>query len=137
MRAMAALGLACFVWQQRGGNEIDAAMEVLSDIRAECNNAITRAVGRRLRTFLVQTFLLSLPEQRSPDCYTAWLSRSSPDMDRTERAQHLLAYSKWLPNPKKKRMRRARQKVATSTPEERRAAFELVCEVMDKVQSIC
>ena len=130
---MAALGLACFVWQQRGGNEIDAAMEVLRDIRAECNNAITRAVGRRLRTFLVQTFLLSLPEQRSPDCYTAWC----PDMDRAERAQHLPSYSKWLPNPKKKLVCRAHRKVVTSTPEERRAAFELVCEVMDKVQSIC
>ena len=80
-------------------------MGVLRDLRFENNTVTTRAVGRRLRTFLVQSFLLSMPEQKSPDGYTALLSKWCPAMDREERAQHLLAYSKWVPKPKKKRVR--------------------------------
>ena len=128
-----ALELACRAWKQRDGNEVDAAVEVLREIRLENNDATTRAVGRRLRTFLVQAFLLSMPEQMSPVGYTEWLSRWCPAMGREERAQHLLAFSKWVPNPKKKRVRPARQQAATSTREERRAAFDLVSAAMDAV----
>ena len=79
---------------------------------------------------------LSLPAQRSPEGYLAWLSKPCPAMDREERAQHLLAFSKWVPNQKKKRVRPARQQPATSTPEERRAAFDFVSAAMDKVRTM-
>ena len=128
-----ALELACRGWKQRDGCEVHAAVGVLRDLRGENNNATTRAVGRRLRTFLVQAFLLSLPEQKSPDSYTAWLSKWCPAMSAEERAQHLLAYSKWVPKPKKKRVRPGRQKAAKDTPEVRRAAFEIVSAAMDEV----
>ena len=131
-RAMA-LELACRIWQQRVGNEIDAATDVLRVIRWD-RSLTAKAVGRRLRTYLVQVFLLSLPAQRSPEHYLAWLSKPCTAMDREERAQHLLAFSKWVPNAKKKRVRLARQQAATSTPEERRAAFDLVSAAMDEVR---
>ena len=54
-------------------------------------------------------------------------------MDRDERAQHLLAHSKLVPKPKKKRVRPGRQKAAKDTPEVRRAAFEIVSAAMDEV----
>ena len=133
---MSALELACRGWKQRDGCEVHAAVGVLRDLRGENNDATSRAVGRRLRTFLVQAFLLSLPEQKSPDSYTAWLSKWCPALERVERAQHLLAYSKWVPNAKKKRVRLARQQAATSTPEERRAAFDLVSAAMDEVRAM-
>ena len=96
-----ALELACRIWQERVGNEVEAAVEVLREVRWD-RSVTAKAVGRRLRTYLVQVFLLSLPAQRSPEAYLAWLSRSCPAMDLEERAQHLLAFSKWVPNPKKK-----------------------------------
>ena len=130
-----ALDLACHAWRERMGNEVEAAMEVLREVRWD-RSVTAKAVGRRLRTYLVQVFLLSLPAQRSPEGYLAWLSRPCPDMDRVERAQHLLAYSKWAPNPKKKRVRRARQQAATSTPEERRVAFDFVSAAMDEVRAM-
>ena len=129
----AALELACRGWKERCGSELDAALDVLRDIRWD-RSVSAKAVGRRLRTFLVQAFLLSLPAQRSPEDYLAWLSKPCPAMDREERAQHLLAFPKWVPNAKKKRVRLARQQAATSTPEERRAAFDLVSARMDEVR---
>ena len=95
-----------------------------------------KAVARRLRTFLVQIFLLSLPAQRSTEGYLSWLSRWCPAMDREERAQHLLAFSKSVPSAKKKRVRPAQQQAATSTTEERRAAFDLVSAAMDRVRAM-
>ena len=132
---MAALDLACRAWQERVGNEIDAAVQVLRFIRGD-RSVTAKAVGRRLRTFLVQAFLLSLPAQRAPEAFLAWLSTPCPAMDREERAQHLLAFSKWVPSPKKKRVRPARQQAATSTPQERAAAFDLVCAVMDEARAM-
>ena len=131
-RAMSAVDLACRGWRERGCNEVEATVGVLRDLRLENNTVTTRAVGRRLRTFLVQSFLLSMPEQKSPDAYTAWLGTICP-VDREERAQHLLAYSKWVPKPKKKRVRPGRQQAARDTPEERRVAFEIVSAAMDDV----
>ena len=116
-------------------NEIDAAVYVLRFIRGD-RSVTAKAVGRRLRTFLVQAFLLSLPAQRAPEAFLAWLSTPCPAMDREERAQHLLAFSKWVPTPKKKWARRARQQAATSTPEQRRAAFDLVSAAMDEVRAM-
>ena len=98
---MAALALACRAWQERVGNEIDATVDVLRDIRGD-RSVSAKAIGRRLRTYLVQVLLFSLPAQRSLEGYLAWLSTYCPKVDREERAQHLLAYSKWVPNPKKK-----------------------------------
>ena len=133
-RAMA-LDIACHAWRECVGNEVNTAVDVLRVIR--CDRSLTaRAVGRRLRTYLVQIFLLSLPAERSPEGYLAWLSRSCPAMDQEERAQHLLAFSKWVPNAKKKRVRPSRQQPATSTPEERRAAFDFVSAAMDKVRAM-
>ena len=132
---MAALDLACRAWKERVGNEIDAAVYVLRFIRGD-RSVTAKAVGRRLRNFLVQAFLLSLPAQRAPEAYLAWLSTPCPAMDREERAQHLLAFSKWVPNPKKRRVRPARQQPATSTAEERRAAFDLVSVAMDEVRAM-
>ena len=131
--AMSAVDLACRGWRERGCNEVEAAVGVLRDLRLENNTVTTRAVGRRLRTFLVQSFLLSMPEQKSPEGYTAWLSKWCPALEAEERAQHLLAYSKWVPKPKKKRVRPGRQKAAKDTPEVRRAAFEIVSAAMDEV----
>ena len=75
-----------------------------------------------------------MPEQKSPDAYTAWLSKWCPEMDREERAQHLLAYSKWVPKPKKKkRVRPGRPKAERDTREERQAAFQIVSAAMDEV----
>ena len=133
-RAMA-LDLACHDWREREGREVGATVDVLRLIRWD-GSATAKAVGRRLRTYLVQVFLLSLPAQRSPEGYLAWLSKPCPAMDRDERAQHLLAYYKWVPNQKKKRVRQARQQPATSTPEERRAAFDFVSAAMDKVRTM-
>ena len=104
--AMAALELAC-CWQERAGNEIDAAMDVLRYIRGD-STLTAKAVARRLRTYLVQVFLASVPAQKSPAGYLAWLSSWCSTMDLDERAQHLLAYSKWVPKAKKKRVRPAR-----------------------------
>ena len=132
---MTALDIACRAWQERVGNEVDATVDVLRDIR--CDRSMTaKAVGRRLRTYLVQVFLLSLPAQRSPEGYLAWLSKPCQAMDREERAQHLLAFFKWVPNKKKKRVRPARKQPATSTPEERRAAFDFVSAAMDEVRQM-
>ena len=130
-----ALDLACHAWREREGREVEAAVDVLRLIRWD-GSATAKAAGRRLRTYLVQVFLLSLPAQRSPEGYLAWLSKPCPAMDRDERAQHLLAFSKWVPNQKKKRVRQARQQPATSTPEERRAAFDFVSVAMDKVRTM-
>ena len=135
VRPAMALDLACHAWRERVGREVEAAVDVLRVIRWD-RSATAKAVGRRLRTYLVQVFLLSLPAQRSPEGYLAWLSKPCPAMDREERAQHLLAFSKWLPNQKKKRMRPARKQPATSTPEERRAAFDFVSAAMDKVRTM-
>ena len=135
VRAAMALDLACHAWRERMGREVEAAVDVLRVIRWD-RSATAKAVGRRLRTYLVQVFLLSLPAQRSPEGYLAWLSKPCPAMDREERAQHLLAFSKWVPNQKKKRVRQARQQPATSTPEERRAAFDFVSAAMDKVRTM-
>ena len=133
-RAMA-LDIACHAWRECVGNEVNTAVDVLRVIR--CDRSLTaRAVGRRLRTYLVQVFLLSLPAQRSPEGYLAWLSKPCPAMGREERAQHLLAFSKWVPNQKKKRVRPARQQPAPSPPEERRAAFDFVSAAMDKVRAM-
>ena len=132
---MAALDLACRAWHERVGNDIDAPVYVLRFIRGD-RSVTAKAVGRRLRTFLVQAFLLSLPAQRAPEVFLAWLSTPCPAMDREERAQHLLAFSKWVPNPKKKRVRPARLQAATSTPEQRRAAFDLVSAAMDEVRAM-
>ena len=130
-----ALDIACHAWRECVGNEVNTAVDVLRVIR--CDRSLTaRAVGRRLRTYLVQIFLLSLPAKRSPEGYLAWLSRSCPAMDQEERAQHLLAFSKWVPNAKKKKVRPSRQQPATSTPEERRAAFDFVSAAMDKVRTM-
>ena len=104
VRPAMALDLACHAWRERVGSEVEAAVDVLRLIRWD-RSATAKAVGRRLRTYLVQVFLLSLPAQRSPEGYLAWLSKPCPAMDRDERAQHLLAFSKWVPNQKKKRMR--------------------------------
>ena len=134
-RAMAALDLACHAWRERVGREVEAAVDVLRLIRWD-RSATAKAVGRRLRTYLVQVFLLSLPAQRSPEGYLAWLSKPCPAMDREERAQHLLAFYKWVPNQKRKRMRPARKQPATSTPEKRRAAFDLVSAAMDEVRPL-
>ena len=131
----AALELACRGWEERSGSELDAALEVLRLIRGEVNDATTRAVARRLRTFLVQAFLLSLPVDMAPGCYLAWLP--CPTMDRDERAQHLLAHSKLVPRQKKRRVRPAREQVARDTHEERRAAYDFVTASMDEVLSIC
>ena len=133
-RAMA-LDRACRAWRDRAGNEIDAATDVLRVIRGD-RSLTAKAVGRRLRTYLVQMFLLSMPAQRSTEGYLAWLSRWCPTMETEERAQHLLAFSKCVPNPKKKRVRPARLQAATSTPEQRRAAFELVSAAMDEVRAM-
>ena len=133
-RAMA-LDLACHAWRERVGREVEAAVDVLRLIRWDCS-ATTKAVGKRLRTYLIQVFLLSLPAQRSPEGYLEWLSKPCPAMDLEERAQHLLAFSKWVPNAKKKRVRPARQQPATPTPEERRAAFDFVSAAMDKVRTM-
>ena len=135
VRAAMALDLACHAWRERMGREVEAAVDVLRVILWD-RSATAKAVGRRLRTYLVQVFLLSLPAQRSPEGYLAWLSNPCPAMDREERAQHLLAFSKWVPNQKKKRVRPARQQPATSTPEERRAAFDFVSAAMDKVRAM-
>ena len=131
----AALELACRGWKKRCGSELDAAPDVLRLLRGEVNDATTRAVGRRLRTFLVQAFLLSVPVDMSPGCYLAWLP--CPTMDRDERAQHLLAHSKMVPRQKKRRVRPARAPVARDTHEERRAAYDFVTASMDEVLSIC
>ena len=131
----AALELACRGWEERCGSELDAAVDALRLLRGKVNNATTRAVGRRLRTFLVQAFLLSLPVDMSPGCYLAWLP--CPTMDRDERAQHLLAHSKLVPRQKKRRVRPAREQVARDTHEERRAAYDFVTASMDEVLSIC
>ena len=130
-----ALDLACRTWQERVGDEVNATVGVLREIRWD-RGMTAKAVARRLRTYLVQVFLLSLPAQRSPEGYLAWLSKPCPAMDRDERAQHLLAFSKWVPNQKKKRVRPTRQQPAKSTPEERRAAFDFVSAVMDKVRTM-
>ena len=135
VRAAMALDLACHAWRERMGREVEAAVDVLRVIRWD-RSATAKAVGRRLRTYLVQVFLLSLPAQRSPEAYLAWLSKPCPAMDREERARHLLAFSKWVPNQKKKRMRPARKQPATSTPEERRVAFDFVSKAMDKVRTM-
>ena len=135
VRPAMALDLACHAWRERVGREVEAAVDVLRLIRWD-RSATAKAVGRRLRTYLVQVLLLSLPSQRSPEGYLAWLSKPCPAMDREERAQHLLAFSKWVPNPKKKRVRPARQQAATSTPEQRRAAFALVSAAMDEVRQM-
>ena len=132
---MAALDVACRAWRECVGNEVNTAVDVLRVIRCD-RSATAKAVGRRLRTYLVQVFLLSLPAQRSTENYLAWLSKPCPAMDREERAQHLLAFSKWVPNQKKKSVRPARQQPATSTPEERRAAFDFVSATMDKVRTM-
>ena len=134
-RAMAAVDLACRGWRERGCNEVEAAVGVLRLLRVEVNDATTRAVGRRLRTFLVQAFFLSVPVDMSPGCYLAWLP--CPTMDRDERAQHLLAHSKMVPRQKKRRVRPAREQVARDTHEERRAAYDFVTASMDEVLSIC
>ena len=135
VRPAMALDLACHAWRERVGREVEAAVDVLRLIRWD-RSATAKAVGRRLRTYLVQVFLLSLPSQRSPEGYLAWLSKPCPAMDREERAQQLLAFFKWVPNPKKKRVRPARLQAATSTPEQRRAAFELVSAAMDEVRAM-
>ena len=101
VRPAMALDLACHAWRERVGREVEAAVDVLRLIRWD-RSATAKAVGRRLRTYLVQVFLLSLPAQRSPEGYLAWLSKPCPAMDRDERAQHLLAFSKWVPNQKKR-----------------------------------
>ena len=106
-----ALDLACHAWRERQGREVEAAVDVLREIRWD-RSVTAKAVGRRLTTYLVQVFLLSLPAQRSPEGYLAWLSKSCPTMDREERAQHLLAFSKWVPNQMKKRVRPAHQQPA-------------------------
>ena len=131
----AALELACRGWKERCGSELDADVDVMRLLRGEVNVATTRAVGRRLRTFLVQALLLSLPVDMSPGCYLAWLP--CPTMDRDERAQHLLAHSKMVPRQKKRRVRPAREQVARDTHEERRAAYDFVTASMDEVLSIC
>ena len=132
--AMSALELACRGWRERGGSDVKAAVGVLRDLRLENNTVTTRAVGRRLRTYSVQAFLLSMPEKRSPDAYLAWLSKFCPVMDREQRAQHLLAYSKWVPKARKKnRVRPVRPKAARDTAEERRAAFEIASAALDDV----
>ena len=130
-----ALDLACHAWREREGREVETAVDVLRLIHWDCS-ATAKAVARRLRSFLVQVYLLSLPAQISPDDYLAWLSRWCPAMEREERAQHLLAYYKWVPNAKKKRVRPARQQATTSTPEERRAAFDFVSAAMDEVRPL-
>ena len=134
VRPAMALDLACHAWRERLGREVEAAVDVLRLIRWD-RSPTAKAVGRRLRTYLVQVFLLSLPSQRSPEGHLAWLSKPCPAMDREERAQHLLAFSKWVPNQKKKRVRPARQQPATSTPEERRVAFDFVSAAMDEVRT--
>ena len=134
-RAMPAVDLACRGWRERGCSEVEAAVGVLRLLRGEVNDATTRAVGRRLRTFLVQAFLLSVPVDMSPGCYLAWLP--CPTMDRDERAQHLLAHSKMVPRQKKRRVRPAREQFARDTHEERRAAYDFVTASMDEVLSIC
>ena len=91
VRPAMALDLACHAWRERVGREVEAAVDVLRVIRWD-RSATAKAVGRRLRTYLVQVFLLSLPAQRSPEGYLAWLSKPCPAMDRDERAQHLLAF---------------------------------------------
>ena len=131
----AALELACRGWKERCGSELDAALDALRLLRGEVNDATTRAVGRRLRTFLVQAFFLSVPVDMSPGCYLAWLP--CPTMDCDERAQHLLAHSKLVPRQKKRRVRPAKEKVARDTHEERRAAYDFVTASMDEVLSIC
>ena len=127
---MAALELACRVWRERAGDE--AAVDVLRAIRGDCS-ATAKAVARRVRTYLVQLFLLSMPVQRSPEDYLAWLCTP---LEPEERSQHLLAYSKCVPNPKQKRVKPQRLHTGSSTAEERRAAFDLVSAAMDKVPAM-
>ena len=131
-RVMAALELACRIWRERAGNEIAAAVDVLRRIRGDCS-ATAKAVARRLRTYLVHIFLLSMPVQRSPEDYLAWLSTPCRAMDVEERGQHLLAFSKCVPNPKQKRVKNPRLRTGTSMAEERRVAFDNVSAAMDKV----
>ena len=132
-RVMAALELACRIWRERAGNEIAAAVDVLRRIRGD-GSATAKAVGRRLRTYLVHIFLLSMPVRRSPEDYLAWLSTP---LEPEERSQHLLAYSKCVPNPKQKRVKPQRLQTGSSTAEERRAAFDLVSAAMNKVLAMC
>ena len=127
---MAALELACRVWRERAGDE--AAVDVLRAIRGDCS-ATAKAVARRVRNYLVQLFLLSMPVQRSPEDFLAWLCTP---LEPEERSQHLLAYSKCVPNPKQKRVKPQRLHTGSSTAEERRAAFDLVSAAMDKVPAM-
>ena len=132
-RVMAALELACRIWRDRVGDE--AAVDVLRRIRGD-GSATAKAVARRVRTYLVQLFLLSLPDQRAPEDYLAWLCTPCRAMDVEERSQHLLAFSKCVPNPKQKRVKPQRLHTSSSTAEERRAAFDLVSDAMDKVPAM-
>ena len=127
---MAALELACRVWRDRVGDE--AAVDVLRAIRGDCS-ATAKAVARRVRTYLVQLCLLSMPVQRSPEDFLAWLCTP---LEPEERSQHLLAYSKCVPNPKQKRVKPQRLHTGSSMAEERRAAFDLVSAAMDKVPAM-
>ena len=127
---MAALELACRIWRDRVGDE--AAVDVLRAIRGDCS-ATAKAVARRVRNYLVHIFLLSMPVRRSPEDYLAWLSTP---LEPEERSQHLLAFSKCVPNPKQKRVKPQRLHTSSSTAEERRAAFDLVSAAMDKVPAM-
>ena len=134
-RVMAALELARRLWRERAGNEIVAGVDLLRGIRGD-GSITANAVGRRLRNYLVQLFLLSLPDQRAPEDYLAWLCTPCRAMDVEERSQHLLAFSKCVPNPKQKRVKPQRLHTSSSTAEERRAAFDLVSAAMDKVPAM-
>ena len=127
---MAALELACRIWRDRVGDE--AAVDVLRRIRGD-GSATAKAVARRVRNYLVHIFLLSMPVRRSPEDYLAWLSTP---LEPEERSQHLLAFSKCVPNPKQKRVKPQRLHTSSSTAEERRAAFDLVSAAMDKVPAM-
>ena len=131
--AMSAVELACRAWKERADSEPRAAVEVLRDLRSD-SSATAKAVARRLRTYLVQAFLLSLPAATSPQQYLAWLSLACPVMDGDERAQHLLAYSRVVPRSDKKVARPDRRlRPARDNASDRHAAFDLVSMTMDEV----
>ena len=58
VRPAMALELACHAWRERVGREVEATVDELRLIRWD-RSATAKAVGRRLRTYLVQVFLLS------------------------------------------------------------------------------
>ena len=50
-----AIAMACRIWAERDGSEALAAVRAIEQLR-ELQDATTKAVGRRLRTFLVQVY---------------------------------------------------------------------------------